>query len=171
MPVPDEVAEFCRREYPRLVGSLGLFCGDAAAAEDLAQETLIKVCLHWGRVREMDAPGLWAHRVGLNLARSRGRRLGAERRALQKIDQAAAPAIAEAVSDAVTIRAAIRRLPPRQRSALIARYWLGCSVDEASAMLGWSQSSIKSLTARALASLRMELGSRPDNETGERSRV
>ena len=36
-----ELADFCRSEWPRLVGSLGLYVGDRALAEDLAQEALV----------------------------------------------------------------------------------------------------------------------------------
>lgn len=36
------LAEFCRREHPRLVGALSLYCGDSDVAEELAQEALIR---------------------------------------------------------------------------------------------------------------------------------
>ena len=35
--------DVCRDLYPRLVGALGLVCGDRAMAEDLAQEALVRL--------------------------------------------------------------------------------------------------------------------------------
>ena len=68
------LADFCREEWPRLVGSLSLFVGSRELAEDLAQETLVRVCDHWRTARAADSPTAWAHRVGFNLAKSHGRR-------------------------------------------------------------------------------------------------
>ena len=62
------LVEFCRAEWPRLVGSLSLDVGSRELAEDLAQETLVRVCAHWRRVRRADSPSGWAHRVAFNLA-------------------------------------------------------------------------------------------------------
>ena len=45
-----DVATFCRREWPRLVGSLSLFTGDGDLAQELAQETLARVCRDWRTV-------------------------------------------------------------------------------------------------------------------------
>lgn len=65
---------FCRREYPRLVRLIAVYCGDGGAAEDLAQEALARVWERWERVGGMDRPDLWARRVALNLANSWHRR-------------------------------------------------------------------------------------------------
>ena len=61
---------FCRREYPRLVGVLSLYCGDAGVAEELAQEALVRVYESWRRMHTMASPGAWVHRVAINLASS-----------------------------------------------------------------------------------------------------
>ena len=58
MDDPAGVVGFCQRVRPRLVGTLGLLCGDRDVGEELAQETLARVWLRWGRVRELDeGPG------------------------------------------------------------------------------------------------------------------
>src|SRR4051794_33589310 len=85
----DDVDGFCRREWPRLVGALSLFTGDADLAEELAQETLARVCRDWRRVSQLAAPGAWAHRVAINLARSHFRhRAVAQRHAGALVSQA-----------------------------------------------------------------------------------
>jgi predicted RNA polymerase sigma factor len=62
----EAVASMCKLEYQRLVGMLGLYCGDADVAEDLTQEALIRLCQNWRKVSRMDAPerwsGSWPHR-------------------------------------------------------------------------------------------------------------
>ena len=39
----EDLAAMCEREHPRLVGMLGLYCGDRDAAEDLAQDALVRL--------------------------------------------------------------------------------------------------------------------------------
>ena len=81
---PAELIAFCEREYPRLVGSLGLYCGDRHVAEDIAHEALVRVARDWGRVRSMRSPQAWTHRVAINLANSHYRRRQAEPRANER---------------------------------------------------------------------------------------
>jgi RNA polymerase sigma factor (sigma-70 family) len=54
---------------------------------------------------------------------------------------------------------ALKALPARQRATIVLRYWCGLSVDEAAAELGCSAGTVKSQTARAMASLRGLLSS------------
>jgi DNA-directed RNA polymerase specialized sigma24 family protein len=39
---PDGLVDFYRREYPRVVGALSLYCGDRFVAEELAHEALVR---------------------------------------------------------------------------------------------------------------------------------
>src|SRR5688500_2782768 len=81
-----DLTHFCQTQYPRLVGTLALFCGDRLVAEELAQEALARACAQWDRVSTMTAPAGWTHRVAINLANSRFRRLAAERRARERVE-------------------------------------------------------------------------------------
>jgi RNA polymerase sigma factor (sigma-70 family) len=47
----------------------------------------------------------------------------------------------------------VRRLPPRQREALVLRFYLDLSAEETAITMGISPSSVRSATHRALASL------------------
>jgi DNA-directed RNA polymerase specialized sigma24 family protein len=126
----DSVDDFCRAHYARLFGALRLYCGDAGLAEELTQEALARVVRHWPQVREMDSPAAWVHRVGLNLANSSFRRRSA-------------------------VRQAVRALPPRQREAVVLRYFLDVSVRDAAAQMGCAEGTVKGLLFDAVRSLRM----------------
>ncbi len=82
MAVDDvEFREFFASQYARLCWLGLLLTGDQAEAEELAQEALARVWRDWARVRTMDSPGGYLHRVAMNLATSQLRRRAAERRA------------------------------------------------------------------------------------------
>jgi RNA polymerase sigma factor (sigma-70 family) len=117
---------FCRRQHPGLVRSLSLYTGDPLLAEECAQEALLAACRRWSQVSRLAAPAGWVHRVGFNHANAYFRRRRAERRALQRRG-----ADAEAVYElpdsaaAIALRAALARLPRRQRAVLVLRYFAG----------------------------------------------
>jgi RNA polymerase sigma-70 factor (sigma-E family) len=150
-----EMAAFCRREHPRLVGALTLQTGDRAVAEELAQETLIRACQHWRKVTEMAAPRAWLHTVALNQARSWGRRRSAERRARARHD--ARPVEVRDTtdtSDRLAVRAAVTALPARQRTALVLRYYADLPAAEVAAVMGCAEGTVRALTHQAITALR-----------------
>ena len=61
--------DWYRTEWPRLVASLAMACGDRELAR-------------WPRVSRMASPGGWTYRVAVNLLRRRHGRADAERRAV-----------------------------------------------------------------------------------------
>jgi RNA polymerase sigma factor (sigma-70 family) len=154
---------FCRREHPRLVGTLSLYCGDRAVAEELAQEALERAIRRWAEVERMDAPGAWVHRVAINLANSAYRRRRAERRARQRHGPAH-HAVDVDTAAALAVRECVAALPRRQRAALVLRHYGGCSIAETAALLDVSEGAVKQLTHRALTALRAAL---PDDDDAE----
>jgi RNA polymerase sigma factor (sigma-70 family) len=151
---------FCAGEYPRLVGALTLYCGVRATAEELAQEALIRVCQHWERVRRLENPGAWAHRVAMNLANSHLRRLAAERRARARLATLAESQrfTYEVVEPSVDgLRTAIGALPRKQRRALILRYYVGLSVAEVATEMSCPEGTVKRLTHEATKALRRDV--------------
>lgn len=158
MAPPEELVLFCRREHPRLVGALTLYCGDRAVAEEIAQDALATVCERWEQVRRMAAPGAWAHRVAINAASSRFRRRAAGRRALHRLGSRASDDRSDVdTAEAVAIRQATASLPARQRQTVVLRFYLQLSVSETAQWMDASEAAIKSLTQRALAGLRERL--------------
>lgn len=153
--VPDDLAVFCRHEYPRLVGALSLYCGDGYLAEELAQEALARACARWGRVSQMAAPGAWVHRVAINAAKSHWRRGGVARRArAQLADPEVGIHVDPDVASDVALREAVARLPERQRRALVLRYFADLSPAETAGVMGISAQAVRNLTHRAITQLR-----------------
>jgi RNA polymerase sigma-70 factor (sigma-E family) len=153
---PADLVALCHEEHPRLVRALRLQTGDAARAEELAQEALVRLWQRWRRVRRLEHPAAWLHRVAINLAIDDHRRRGAERRAL---DRMAAPATmvpppSELGDD---VRSALLRLPERQRAAVVLRYLVDLSVAEVAAALGLSEGATRALTHRAVEALRADV--------------
>jgi RNA polymerase sigma-70 factor (ECF subfamily) len=148
----DDFDEFCRRLYPRLVGALILQSGDRPVAEEIAQEALARAWERWRTVSLMDEPGGWVFRVALNLSHSQFRRRGAERRASRKT--AVAPAAPPDQADAVAVRAAVSRLPSRQRTAVVLRYFADLGVDATAEAMRCRPGTVKALTHQGVAQLR-----------------
>ena len=131
--------------HVRLFRALYLVTGRTSDAEDLVQESFVKVWERWDRVRSMESPEGYLFRVAMNAARSRRRRVlraarivggRPERDPFDEVDQ----------RDAVV--RALRDLPPRQRAALALTDLLGYGTEEAADILG-----VKPTTVRSLASL------------------
>lgn len=153
-----EMVAFCRREHRRVLGVLGFVVADRWVAEELAQETMVRVCQHWTRVRDMAAPEAWTHRVALNLANSWLRRRVAERKAKAKLQSRPAPPDPPAEADAIAVRDAVHALPERQRTALVLRYYADMPAADVAAVMGCQESTVRALTYQAIGALRDRAG-------------
>jgi RNA polymerase sigma-70 factor (sigma-E family) len=155
----DPRIAFVRTEHPRLVGALALYCGDLDVAEEIAQEALARACRDWSTVSTLRSPGAWTHRVAVNLATSHFRRRAAERRARARHGPSDDGVGREAdAADVLAVRTAVAALPRRQRAAVVLRYYADLPVSEVAEALGCAEGTVKSLTAKAVAALRRELG-------------
>ena len=147
-----DLEAFCHVQHPRLVRLLSLHCGDVETARELTQETLVRACQHWRKVRRMDEPAAWVTRVAINLSLSHHRR-----RTVRRRHAAAAPEPSRDPADATdgwVVRAALATLPERQRTALVLRYFEDLGVVEVAELMGVSPSAVKKLTARGMEQLR-----------------
>jgi len=153
----QDVESFVEAIRPRLVGSLTLYCGDRQAAEDLAQEALVRVWMKWKKVSRMNSPEAWTYRTAFNLASSWGRRGQAERRAVGRLAARPGSVATDDPTDALALADALATLAPRQRSAIVCRYCLGLGVDDSAEAMGCRPGTVKALTSQAISRLR-ELG-------------
>lgn len=146
----ERLAQVCRREHARLVGLVALHVSDRHVAEELVQEAFVQLCLQW---RNVERPEAWLTRVSLNLANSWLRRRIAERRANRRHDEQSEPAGMTDTAAVLSLRAAVSRLPRRQRTAVVLRYYEQMSVAETAAFMRCAEGTVKALTHRALQRL------------------
>jgi RNA polymerase sigma-70 factor (sigma-E family) len=145
-----------------LVRTAYLMARDLAEAEDLVQETLLRVARRWPRVRAMDHPAAYARRILVNLAidgaERRARRTGELSVAGSQRTADLADSRAERDLRAVDVQEELLRalagLPPRQRAVIVLRYWEDLPETEVAAILGCSAGTVKSTASRGLARLR-----------------
>lgn len=153
------------RHLARLHALATRLLGDLAEAEDVCQDVFVqawKKAPRWqpGRSRGDARFGTWLHGVTLNACRDRLRRRRPQSdAALDDIgDDTPGPAQRLASEDtARAVRAAIARLPDRQREALVLCHYQELPQAEAAALLGVSVEAVESLLARARRSLRQSL--------------
>jgi RNA polymerase sigma-70 factor (sigma-E family) len=136
-----------------------LMTGNAKDAEDLVQETLLRVARRWNRVRSMDHPPAYARRILINLVLHDAARRARQRTELQPhqgavelADDNAARALRK-VDDQAEFRWALARLPARQRAVLVLRYWSDLPVAEVADILGCTEGTVTSTASRAAARL------------------
>jgi RNA polymerase sigma-70 factor (sigma-E family) len=150
----SDAGDFCRRIWPRLVGSLSLYVGDGLVAEDLAQETLSRVWASWETVGAMAAPEAWTYRCAINLANSWYRRRRAERRAYDRLDARADPDDQSDRAAQMSIRDAVRRLPVRQRTAIVLRFYADLPVEQVAGLMECAPGTVKAHTWKGINALR-----------------
>ena len=139
-----------------------LVVGNAAEAEDAAQEGFVKAFRALGRFRSGEPLRPWLLKIVANEARNR-RRASARRDALtirataESSSGEAAPSPEAALLDSERrelLLAAVDALPEPQRLVIACRYLLELSEDETASVLGLRRGTVKSRTARALDRLR-----------------
>ena len=157
-----EFDQFVADSADGLLRAASLITWDAAEAEDLVQECLFRVARRWPRVRKMDHPAAYARTVLVHLALDEGKRRALRRAELQEAaagrideheDDAAARVLGRVEASADLLQA-LGELPPRQRVALVLRYFEDLSEAEAAEAMGCSVGTVKSTTSRALERLR-----------------
>jgi len=149
------------RKLRRVLALAERMLGDPAEAEDVAQETFIRVWRNAARWR----PGVarfdtWLHRVTLNLCYDRLRRRR-ERPVAEPPDTAdpgPAPDRGLLASDVgVRVRRALQDLPPRQREAIVLCHYQELGNIEAADLMGVSVEALESLLSRGRRALKSAL--------------
>jgi RNA polymerase sigma-70 factor (sigma-E family) len=127
------------------------------AAADIVQEAFVRIFSRLRPLRDPSAFPGYLRRTIVNTATSRWRSESRDRLRAERNEQLATPMAPECDADP-RLLAAVERLPQRQRLAIILRYWLDWSERDIAAALGCRPGTVKSLTSRALTTLRTELG-------------
>ena len=139
---------------PALLRAAMRLTSDRAEAEDLLQAALAKTYLAWDRIRDRAAVDGYVRRAMVNTQISWWRR--------RKLDIYPTDELPDRPVDDHTRRSelrdalgrALRRLPERQRLAVMLRYYEDMSEAEIAEILGVSVGTVKSTVSRAVARLR-----------------
>lgn len=148
-----------REQRPRVLAALTVASGSPDVAAEATDEAFVKAYERWGRVRRMDSPGGWLHKVAFNDLRRRHRRKAIERELLKRDgppSSVAPPALDPQLWEAV------RRLPARQRTAVGLRYVLDLRETEVARLMGVTRGSASASLTAARRQLEHLLGSSGD---------
>ena len=149
-----EWQDLYEREYPRLLRALTAMGGDSDAAEDAAQEAFVKA--HGHGLDRIDRPGAWLLVVGTRELFRHRRRLRRERERWLEAGERGTGSGApfDAAADRADLLAALRELPERQRSMVVARFYYGLSYDEIAGAFGVRGGTVGATLHHALERLR-----------------
>jgi RNA polymerase sigma-70 factor (sigma-E family) len=158
-----QVAEFGRlfELHRRRLFKLAMLltAGEREFAEDAVANAFLATYPRWSQGAVLD-PGAYLRRSVVNQIAGGFRRRAVERRHVSSnlTPQNVIDGAEKAVDDRAVLWRALRALPPRQRAAVVLRYYGDLSEAEVADVLGVSIGTVKSQTARALVKLRRSLG-------------
>lgn len=154
------LAGLYRQHSDRAVRLAYLLTGDAALAEDLMQDAFVKLAGRLAHLRDPGAFDAYLRRTVVNLANSHFRRCKVERRYVERMgkDPRVEGPGAPAPEDRDELWSALQRLSPRQRAAIVLRFYEDLSEERTAEVLRCPRGTVKSLVSRGLETLRTEVG-------------
>ena len=158
---PAAVRALVGRKLPRMLALAQRMLGDAAEAEDVAQEAFLRVWKQAPRWRPGQARfDTWLHRVALNLCydRLRRRREVSTDEPPERPDPGPAPDRGLQAADVGRrVSRALQALPERQREAIVLCHYQELGNIEAASVMGVSVEALESLLGRGRRALRAAL--------------
>jgi RNA polymerase sigma-70 factor, ECF subfamily len=151
----DDFDMFYAASVRRVIGYLYAVTGSRGEAEDAAQEAYARAWQRWDKVSGYSDPEGWvravAYRVSVSTWRKAVNRAAAHRRHGVPDDP---PGLSP---DYIAIVAALRRISPVQRQAIVLHYLVGLTVDEISREAGLSAGTVKARLSRGRRALATHL--------------
>ncbi|MBA3244083.1 MAG: RNA polymerase sigma factor [Actinobacteria bacterium] len=143
-----------RLHWPRAFRAAFLVVHDAAAAEDIAQESFLAAVRALDRFDRRRPFGPWLHRIVVNRAIdwTRARQLRGE---IELLDIVAAPPEPEPLDG--TLLASLAALPPEHRAVIVLRHLLEYTPGEIAELLGLPRGTVNSRLRRGLDSLKEQV--------------
>ncbi len=163
---PRAARALAERLLPRVLGFSARMLNDAAEAEDVAQEAMLRlwrIAPEWRRGEAQVST--WLYRVVANLCTDRLRkRRGVALDQVPEPEDGAPGALAGmiAADRAAALETALAALPERQRQAVVLRHIEGLANPEIAAVMDIGVEAVESLTARGKRRLAQLLAGRRD---------
>lgn len=154
-------AEFANARHGALYRYAYLLAGDRGLADDLVQEALTKTYIAWRKLRDPANAEAYTRKAITSTAITWWRRKAwhAERPRDDVPEQEGSP---EDATARLWLWEELRRLPPRQRAALVLRYYEDLTLAQTAEILDCSVGTVKSQVSDALKNLRGRLGADAD---------
>ena len=140
-----------------------LICGDWHSADDVVSTAITKIYQDWHRISQMDNPDAYLRRVLVNTWLMERRRPWRRERSVPDLPAVAGqPGDDRSVHERLSLLKHLTALPPRQRAAVVLRFYCDLSVEQTAQVLQCNPGTVKSQVARALVTLRAAMIDVPD---------
>jgi RNA polymerase sigma-70 factor, ECF subfamily len=156
---PDSFDAFYAGSVRRVTSQLYALIGDRAEAEDAVQEAFARAWQRWRNVSGYRDPEGWvrtvSYRISVSSWRKRANSAAAHKRHGVVLD------LPDLSPDYVAIIAALRKINPEQRRAIVLYHLVGLSVVEIASETGASTAAVKARLARGRSALQPHLSELP----------
>lgn len=126
---PAELVDCYTLHAETLTGYLVSLVGDVGLAQDIAQESFVRLFARW---RHVEHPRAYVYLTGVNLARRHWRRIGYETAALQTVHRLS---VDHAAAADPWLRDLVERLPSRLRTPVLLHYYADLPIEEVSSVM------------------------------------
>lgn len=158
----EALAEIVDKYQSRVLSIAYRFLNDWTNAEDVSQETFLRIYRAAGSYKPQARFTTWLYRIVVNLCMDERRK---QAKTPVSIEETAFLAPVDSESDSAErnetielVKKAVSELPERQRLAVILHRYENLSYDEICEVTKWTKSAVESLLVRAYANLREKLG-------------
>ena len=152
--VPPDFASYVAARRTSLRRTAYLLTGDWDRAEDVVQDALTRLYVHWRRAQRSGSIDAYCRRTVVNAFLAEGRRPWRRERSTDAVPETSYADPSGGSDSRDQLRRALASLGPSQRAVVVLRYWDDLSVEETASILGTSAGNVKSQAARGLARLR-----------------
>jgi RNA polymerase sigma-70 factor (sigma-E family) len=154
---PGSFDDYLSQDAHRLLRLAYLLTGNHHDAEDLVQDSLIKIHRHWRRVQAANSTSAYCRKVLLNQYLASKRRRTLPTTPLSQVEATSPTIPQDAVIEREALRRALLELPERQRAVIVLKHYGELDAAQIGDLLGITESSVRSALARGLESLRVTL--------------
>lgn len=164
----QEFAEYFAARRDAVRRTAFMLCGDWHRADDLAQTAFVALHRRWRKIRDRGALDAYVRKTVVRAVIDESRRPWRRERFVEElpevsIQDGSGGDVGDAVATRSTLLDGLRQVPPRQRAVLVLRFLDGLDVAATAEALRCSEGTVKSQTARGLATLRDVLGDAMDD--------
>jgi RNA polymerase sigma-70 factor (sigma-E family) len=158
-----EMSALFEQHYDGLCDLATMILGDAATAEEIVMEALLKTFSGWARIRDKERANFYLRRAVINLSRSKIRRKIIEGRVNamthRREEMRPPPWTVDTHETAREVWQAVRELPTRQRACIYLRYVEDLAEGDIAEIMDCSVGTVRSQLSRARGKLEAQLKS------------